>query len=532
MPTYPRGFEKLPDEPGCYIYHDENGVIIYVGKAKDLKKRVSNYFSNKPLDPKTAQLVSRISSVEFIVTNSDSEAYLLENNLIKEHQPKYNIDLKDSRRYAYILVTREKFPRVLLARKRTSEGEYFGPFTSGKERDDVIYIINKTFRLRTCRKLPKQACLRKQIGLCDAPCIGDISEQDYSSRIDRAKQILRGDTRGIISELDSEMKRASGSQSFERAKELRDQMFALKRLDERQTIERSTEREEDIINYILHDGAVSLMLFHVRHGMLLNRQEFEFDAVDGWLEDFLVQYYSEGNIPNEIILPESADDGIAEFLSFKRGKQVKLLVPQKGEKKDLLDLAKKNIELSLFKNANKLEALRQALSLPELPSVIECFDISHLSGTMTVGSMVQFRNGEADKSNYRRFKIKSFEGNDDFRSIAEIVSRRYSRLIRESAEFPDIIMIDGGKGQLNAALAELKKLSLGIPVISLAKQFEEIYTQDSPEPLRLDRKSDALKYLQEIRDEAHRFAISYNRLLRSKSLRSELKSELKKSKKK
>ena len=361
-----------------------------------------------------------------------------------------------------------------------------------------------------------------QIGLCDGPCIKAISAPDYDEQISHAKQVLRGDTKELISELESEMKVASKAEAFEQAKDYRDQIIALKRLDERQSVERGKERQEDVIHYLIHEGIVSLMLFHVRSGLLLERQEFEFEEVNGWLEEFMVQYYSENQIPPEIILPTHLnDEGIAEFLSLKKGKAVTITIPKQGEKKELLELAMKNIELNLFKNVRKLEALKNAISLEKLPHVIECFDISHLGGTSGVGSMVQFREGTPDKSNYRRFKIKSFVGNDDYRAISEVVRRRYSRLKAENSPLPDLVVIDGGRGQLNAAAQEIKTLGLPLTVISLAKQFEEIYLLDSPDPLRLERKDEGLKMLQAIRDEAHRFAITYNRLLRSKKMKEE-----------
>lgn len=512
-------FDSIPNSPGCYLFKDDKGKIIYIGKAKNLKKRVKSYFQKKKHNNKTQALLSHIKSVDFFLTDNEVEALLLENNLIKKHLPKYNIDLKDSKRFAFIRVSSEKFPRLLIARNKTLKGDYFGPFVSGLKRDFILRVLNKTFKFRTCKKLPKKTCLRFHIGLCNAPCIQNISEGDYAKDILSAKKVLGGKTKEILKELETRMRSSSKDQKYETALTVRDQIKAIEGLATKQKIDRNKKHDEDIINYLVKDNTVYLLAFNIYKGTLENKQEFSFDFGEHFFEEFLVRYYSENKIPKEIIVPNAVDLSVEEYLKKLKNKKISIVAPKTGEKKKLLDLVKKNIELSFFRDLNKQKELQELLKLNENPAVIECFDISHLSGTSTVGSMVQFRNAKPDKSNYRRFKIKSVEGINDVLSIAEIVRRRYSRLQKEGQEFPNLIIIDGGRGQLNFALGELKKLRLKIPIISIAKKFEEIYIPGLKNPLKVDKKKSSLKLLQEIRDEAHRFAISYNRLLRKKELR-------------
>ncbi|MDV0447554.1 UvrABC system protein C [Methanosarcinaceae archaeon Ag5] len=604
----------IPQSPGCYIYRNKDQEIIYIGKAKNLKKRVSSYFQKRDHDPKTRVLVRNIESVDFILTENEVEALILENTLIKKHKPKYNIDLKDAKNYAFIHLTGDDFPRIGILRKATTQGKLYGPFVSAADRDVVLDVVKKTFKLRSCRNMPKRACLRYHIGHCSAPCIGNISKADYQKNIDKADYVLRGNTDELIQTLHEEMGKYSKSQEFELAMELRDQISSLEYLKTRQNMERRINHDEDVINYIVRKNKIYIIVFNVIKGTLVGREEFAFDYSRNFLEEFLVQYYSGHETPAEIILPEeseileeeaytgesgywdtdtetgtdsvdeqnavkttpsnsepvlenaavtvatvtdsSADtsskpnaksksknkgDDIADaadenesvadektgrvsqslidFLSQRHGKTVKITVPKRGDKKVLLDLAEKNIELAFFGSISKAEELGRRLMLPKTPSVIECFDISHLSGTNTVASMVQFRDGRPDKSNYRRFKIRTVEGINDFASIAEVVNRRYSRLLDENKDLPDLILIDGGKGQLSYAVDELKKLGVKTPVISLAEREEEVFVPGMSEPLPIKKDEKASLYLQEIRDEAHRFAITYNRLLREKTMR-------------
>jgi excinuclease ABC subunit C len=315
------------------------------------------------------------------------------------------------------------------------------------------------------------------------------------------------------------MKSASDNLNYERAIELRNQIEAIELLNEKQNMERQKKYNEDIINFIIKGDRVYLISFNVYKGTLENKQEFEFSYHPEFFDEFIIQYYSENSVPKELIIPEKIPESLIEFLELKRESKVKVTIPKKGEKKKLLDLVKKNIEVTFFGNIEKLIDLRTTLQLQEIPSIIECFDISHLSGTSTVGSMVQFRSGLPDKDNYRRFKIRTVAGVDDTSAIAEVVKRRYSRLLKEKSEMPNLIIIDGGLGQLNAAINELVNLNVRIPIISIAKKFEEIYLPGANGPLKLDKKGKALQLIQQIRDEAHRFAVQYHKLLRSKELK-------------
>jgi excinuclease ABC subunit C len=505
-----------PRYPGCYLYKDKDGKIIYVGKAKNLRKRVTSYFSKKDHDPKTALLVQNIADAEFIITDSEVEALILENNLIKRHKPRYNIDLRDSKQYAYIQATAEPFKRLIISRKRSSDGTFYGPFVSAAERDYLLEYLNKAFMLRTCRILPRRACLRYHINLCTAPCIRKVAPEEYEAQVKKAEEVLKGKSEELLKELERQMRQSATSQDFERSILLREQISAIEHLTERQKMQRQKSYNEDIINYIVAADKVYLMLFNISKGIMHNRSEFIFGYHPEFFEEFLLQYYSEHDLPKELIIPEKVDESLSAFLNRKS--RLTITVPFSGEKKELLELVKKNIEIAHLNSEQKLNSLMARLRLNSLPHVIECFDISHLSGTSMVGSMVQFREGIPDKSNYRRFKIRTVDGIDDFASISEVVRRRYERLSRENARFPDLIIIDGGKGQLSSALAMLRQLNLHIPLISIAKRLEEIYVPGLPYPIVLKKTDAALKFIQEIRDEAHRFAIKYNRLLRSKSL--------------
>ncbi len=510
--------DTLPSCPGCYLFRDASDVIIYVGKAKDIRKRVKSYFQHTIEDPKTRAMLSHVARVEVIVTDSETEALILENTLIKTHQPKYNIRLKDAKSYAHIRLTDEDFPRLVIARRRAGGGKYFGPFVSAEERDYVLRFLQKTFLLRTCRKMPKKPCLRHHINLCSAPCIGKVTRDEYRENVERAVQVLSGETDELLAQMEKTMKRLADENEFERALSLRKQIAAVRKLSERQKMQRERTYNEDVLNYRVHDNTVYLMVFNIHRGMLVNKNEYVFDYRDDFLEEFIVRYYDEHPVPAELILPVPASDAIASYLTGKRGKRVRLTTPQRGMKRELLTLARKNIDITFFGNMEKVDALKRALRLTVSPSIIECFDISHLSGTSVVGAMVRFTNGIPDKGAYRRFRIKTVEGIDDCAAIGEVVRRRYARLTREGASLPDLIIIDGGRGQLNAALQELHNLSLSIPIISIAKREEEIYVPGRARPLRLPEKHRGLHYVREIRDEAHRFALSYNRLLRKREV--------------
>lgn len=507
----------VPHEPGCYIFRDPEGDILYVGKAKNLRKRVNSYFQKRDHDKKTEKMLSLADSLDFVVTSNEVEALILENSLIKTHQPRYNIDLKDAKQYAYIQLTDDEFPRICIARRRSAKGTFFGPFVSAAERDYVLQLVKKIFCLRSCRRLPKKPCLRYHMKTCSAPCIGAITADEYARDVAHAGMVMKGHTRDLVESLKADMEKCSSGLEFEKALLIRNQVQALEKLSERQDMTRKTG-DEDIVNYYVHGDSAYLMVFNVVGGTLADKREFVFEPGAGLLEEFLAQYYSEAPVPKELILPEEVSESLREYLSVRRGNRVVVTVPVRGAKRRLLDLVRKNIEVTFFGDRIKAAELSELLAMEYVPEVIECFDISHLSGTSVVGSMVQFRGGRPDKKNYRRFRIKTVEGVDDTAAIAEVVRRRYTRLQDEEAEMPDLILVDGGRGQLNAARKEIERLGLEIPIIALAKRNEEIYTPRSAYPLTPDAKEKSSLFLQEIRDEAHRFAISYHRLLRSKKV--------------
>ena len=510
---------NIPNNPGCYLFKNSKDNVIYIGKAKNLKKRIENYFQKIELDPKTQAMLKYANSLDYVLTDSEEEAIILENTLIKKYQPKYNIKLKDAKSHSYLLLTKEDYPRLIIDRQKKGEGIFFGPFISAHERDYILNFLRRTFLIRTCNRMPKKPCLRYHINLCDAPCIGLITKNDYNLKIEKIKMILNSKSKQLLISLKKEMKNYSDNQNYEKALTLRNEILSIEHLSQRQKMQREKKYNEDIINYAIKDGKVYLMLFNIYKGTLHNKNEYEFDYNDDFFEEFIIQYYSDSPIPKEVILPDKLSDSIENFLTFMKGSTVRVIKPKKGEKKQFLNLVLKNIEITFFADVKKVDLLKNKFNLQVSPKVIECFDISHLSGTSMTGSMVQFRNGKPDKSNYRRFRIRSVNGIDDTAAIGEVVRRRYKRLKEEDSEFPDLIIIDGGKGQLNFAISELEKLNLKIPIISIAKQLEEIYIPGFQKPIMLQKKDKALHFIQEIRNEAHRFAIKYNRLLRKKEIR-------------
>lgn len=493
----------LPTQPGCYLFKDETGTILYVGKAKNLKKRVLSYFQKKDHDPKTLLLVSKIADLDFLITRTEVEALILENNLIKKYYPRYNIDLKDSRRYAYLKFHQGDYPWIEVVRKREGEGEYYGPFVSGAMRRHVLEILRRYFGI--FMKKPKDKISKI------------ISQEDYAIKVKQAKKILSGKSEEVIAELEKEMKKSSSIEFYEHALVRRDQILALKSLREKQVMELKRSVDANILNYVISDNTVYLLVFNIRKGILEGKQRFVFDYRKGIIEEFIAQFYSTTDIPQEIILPHEVDSTIKKYLEEIKRSKTKIIVPTRGEKKDLLDLVLKNVEATFFSGLESVVDLRKMLGLKKLPKHIECFDISHLSGTSTVASMVTFIEGKADKSKYRKFKIRTETNADDFAAMHEVILRRYSKTLKESMADPDLIVIDGGLGQLNTALQVLKSLNLNIEIISLAKRLEEVYKPGQSDPISLPRKSKGLLLLRAIRDEAHRFAITYNRLLRSKA---------------
>lgn len=513
---------KIPIKPGCYIMKNDLGRVIYVGKAKNIKKRVASYFK-KNNDYKTTLLMQDLADIDFFVTNNEVEALILEAKLIRKFKPKYNILLKDKEKYAYIKVTKEEYPRIITARQKDKTGRYYGPYPDGFARRQTVTTLNRAFRLRPCGpKMPKVECLYYHIKQCDAPCIGKISKQDYLERVKLAEMYLKGKSKQLIKQLNTEMKYYSKSNQFEKAKERRDQIYALNRISQKQIISLDKKYNQDVINYIKSGTKIMFEVFNINKGVISGRKDFKFNQLKGSLAEFIKQYYFEHDIPEEIIIPEEIEGKniIEKYLSKIKNKKVEITVPVKGDKAKLLELAKTNLSLNLSECDQTLLNLQEVLLLPTLPKHIECFDISNLGDKFTVGSMVHFVDCKPDKNNYRRFKIRFVKAQNDVAMISEVVSRRYYRLVKEKADLPDLIVIDGGKAQLNAAKKVLTKLKLDISIIGLAKKFEEVYLVGKSEPIRLSKKDNALKLLQRVRNEAHRFAITYNRLLRSKQIAS------------
>lgn len=512
---------SLPLQPGVYLYKDAKGKIIYVGKAKALKKRVSSYFS-KTHEDKTVLLVRDIHDFDFFVTDTEVEALILEARLIRQHRPMYNIDLKDGTRYAYLKLTNEPFPRLLTVRKREKDGaKYFGPFTDGTARENSARLLRSIFKIRTCApKLPNSACLQFYIGNCHAPCIKNISEEDYKKNIQAAAAVLAGQSKRVTRQLEQEMRAMAERKAYEQAKMRRDQMHALQKFSQRQKISMYRTYNEDVLHFIDTGDKTYIQLFRVEKGQVSGKQEFTFDKQPDVVGSFIRQYYATNEIPDILILPTRLPEHelIEQYLTKLKGKPVRMQIPKVGQKKKLLEMVYKNVLYATDQDDQSLVHLRDALNLTGVPYVIECFDISTILGEHTVASMVQFRGGVPDKDNYRRFKIKTVSGQDDFAAMAEVVRRRYSRLISEQKELPNLIVIDGGRGQLNAAWNVLKELELQIPIIGLAKREEEIYRIEALHPLKLPRNHKGLQLLQRMRDEAHRFAITYHRLLRGKGM--------------
>jgi excinuclease ABC subunit C len=514
---------NFPHKPGCYLYKDKNGQVIYVGKAKDLQKRISQYFQKNVLDPKTKLLVKNIADVEFITTNNEVEALLLEQSLIHQYQPKFNIDLRGDIRYAYIKVTDEKFPRLITARKLDKHGRFYGPYTEGSARRMILKTLGDIFKIRTCNQLPKKVCLQYHIGRCSGPCQGFITEADYVANIKNAERLLKGKTHEILADLSQRMKSASAKQQFELAKSYRDQIVAVKLIEERQKIDVPKNFDQDVLNWLVVKNTIYFQLFNIDRGVITSRHKFTFSFYPGVVEEFIKQYYSINFIPREIIIPQKLEeqDLIVKYLQETKAKKftmsymprVDLTVPQKGEKAELLKMVKDNLEITLGIEPGILD-LQQKLGLTSLPKMIEFFDVSTLQGSYNVGAMIQMVNGSFNKNEYRKFKIRWKEAQDDFAMIYEIVSRRYYRLVKEKKSFPDLVVIDGGKGQLSSALKALHELKLNLNICSLAKREEEIYLPHNELPLKLDQKQSGIKLLIKGRDEVHRFVIKYHRSLR------------------
>ncbi|MBT4647730.1 excinuclease ABC subunit UvrC [archaeon] len=504
-----------PKNPGVYLMKDKDESIIYVGKAKNIKKRVTSYFHSKNHTPKTQELVHNIEDIDFIITDNEVEALILESEQIRKHKPKFNMMLKDSLRYAYIKITDEKYPRIITARKKTKKGKFYGPYVSGFKRKNLVEISKRIFKIRACKTMPKSVCLLYHIKRCSGPCEDHISKQDYNKQIDNFKEVLKGRTNELITKLESEMELYSKHQQYEKAKEIRDQINDLD-FTEKQKIELNKNFDQDVIVKVEDKNIALITLFNIKRGVISGKKEYKFPLEEELLSSFIRSYYLSKSIPKEIIIDENLDDkdALEKFLSMNKNSSVVLTNPIKGNKRQILDMVIKNAEFTLKRDV--LEELRINLKLLKKPEIIECFDISTLGGTENVGACVQFKDGVPNKSEYMLFKIRDVDYQDDFASMAESVRRRYSRQLKENKPLPDLIVIDGGKGQLGLAKKELENLQLNIPIIGLAKEFEEVHTIGRQFPIIIDKKSESLKLLQKIRDETHRFVINFQRKRRKK----------------
>lgn len=528
----------LPDKPGVYLMHDKDGKVIYVGKAVVLKNRVRSYFRNLASHtPKVRAMVAKIADIETIVTSSEVEALILECNLIKKYRPRYNIMLKDDKSYPYLKVTlNEEFPRLYVTRRQMRDGaKYYGPYADAGAMHATVKLLRSMFPLRTCRTMnAERPCLNYHIKRCLAPCAGLVSKEEYGNMIKSVCMVLDGRTAELERDLKRRMQEAADNYAFEEAARLRDQLQAVMRLNEQQKAVTGQDSDMDIIGFAKDMTGICIQIFFVRKGKLLGRDNF-FLQDDGESEQevitaFVKQYYNEASyVPREIalpVLPDAEEQAVIEqWLAEKAQRKAELVRPQRGVKKDLLHLANDNAvklleerlrkgQLSLKNDVQAAEELQQALGLPNTLERMDCFDISHTQGSETVASMVVFRNGSISKKDYRRYKIVSAEGKpDDFKSMQEVVYRRY----KDYEDLPSLVVIDGGKGQLSSALEVIRGLGLhDLPVIGLAKREEEIFKEGQSESILLDRDSAALHLIQRIRDEAHRFAITYHRKLRGK----------------
>ena len=540
--------KSIPRKPGVYLFHDESGKVLYVGKAKVLRSRVRSYFRKSSLSISRIQnMVKKISDIEWLVTRSESEALLTEAAMIKEHEPRYNILMRDDKSYPYVRITNEPFPQVLLTRKIVNDGSrYFGPFTEVYNLRETLKVIHKIFPVRSCSYLINDdiiarkkisVCLDYHIRKCLGPCEGLQSQEDYSAMIEEVVRFLHGRTDKIVKQLRNEMVEASKRQDYEEAALCRDRISAVEAFTKRQRKISASFADQDIIAVAVQQKDACAAVIRLRNGRIIGRERMFLSGVHEQnmseiLSGFMKQFYLESDfLPQEILLQENPEgcDSLAEWLSEKRGKKVTITAPQRGEKAKLVRLSLQNAELLLAENIRKRERRRELvpemiqqlqadLNLEVPPRRIEAFDISNIQGSNPVGSMVCFVDGVAKKSEYRKFKIKTVKGIDDFAMIREVVLRRYSRLKSEKATFPDLILIDGGKGQLSMAVSALQELGLSyISVIGLAKRLEEVYVPGSSDPQNIPKSSPGLFLLRRIRDEAHRFAVTFHRQQRKKS---------------
>lgn len=546
--------KKLPDKPGVYIMHDKYDNIIYVGKAKILKNRVRQYFqSSRNKSAKVVQMVSHIAYFEYIITDSELEALVLECNLIKEHRPKYNTMLKDDKSYPFIKITvNEAFPRVLFARNmKHGSGKFFGPYTSAGAVKDIIELLCKLYKVRTCnRQLPKdegkeRPCLNYHIGQCKAPCQGYVDSDSYKKSIDEVVSFLNGNYSEVMDRLTIQMNQASEKMEFEEAARLRDLLVSVGQIAQKQKITADDVNDRDVLACASDGQDAVVQVFFIRQGKLLGRDHFHMKVAEGdtksvILSEFMKQYYGGTPfIPNIIMLQEEIEDAetIADWLSKRKERKVSLITPKKGDKEKMVELAYKNAQLVLTQDKEKIkrEENRTTGAMKEIADWLglgtikraEAFDISNTNGVESVGSMVVFEDGKPKKNDYRKFKIKTVKGPNDYESMREVLTRRFTRGIRENdglesnqgfSRYPDLLMMDGGRGQVNIALEVLSELGLNIPVCGMVKDDTHstrgLYYNNIEIPI--DKHSEGFKLITRVQDEAHRFAITYHRSLRGK----------------
>ena len=524
---------QAPLEPGVYLMRDATGEIIYVGKAKALRNRLSSYFSGKK-EIKTRHLVSRIDRIEWIIAGSEYEALLLENTLIKEHSPRYNINLKDGKTYPSVRLTNEEFPRVFRTRRIINDGSlYFGPFPSAEVIDTYLDLIKRLFPLRRCAVMKKREspCMYYHIGRCSGPCAGKISKEDYAVYVDEVKKLLSGETEELLAELRSRMAAASAALHFEEAAKLRDAATAIEQFAGRSSAVDFDPEARDYVAWAADGDLVSFVVFQMRDGKLTGRDLFRsrlYAPEEEALGGFLMSYYGKDRTPPpRVFVQKGADfELLTRYFARELGVETRIELPAEKRHEAAINLAAQNATEDLAKRRREigdiaaLEELRKALNLAVLPARIEGFDIAQLSGKHTVASLISFKNGIPDKKNYRYFKIRSLEGAiDDFGAVREAVARRYTRLVNEEAELPDLILIDGGVGQVSAAKEVLDALGIDSDLAGLAKQNEEIWLPERQDPVVLPRDSPALRVLVAVRDETHRFATGLNQKLRASDLR-------------
>lgn len=538
----------LPSLPGCYIYYNAEGEVIYVGKAKILKRRVMSYFNRKHDSVKVNVLVSQIERMEYIITNTEVEALILESHLIKKYKPKYNILLKDDKKYPYFLITDEDFPRITIVRKKNlnpEKGRYYGPYTDIRAMHATLDFLKKIFPLKQCKtpKFKDRPCLYYHIGRCMAPCQNKVSSEEYKNLVKQAELFLSGKQSELMKQLKEQMQKYSDSLQFEKAAKFRDSYNDLaKTLEKQKVVYENTKLNEDVISLMADEGIFAIVILMIREGRLIDKKDFVYDVEEDdrteFFATFFKEYYSTLKLdyPDRIVSNELEAVGekelYEEWLEILSQKKVKISYGKSAQGKELQMLADKNSKVvldnakikkmaSIYDDFNEIGSyLAEKLQLKNFPHRMECYDISHIQGTNTVASMVVFENGVKKSSEYRKFKLKSTEGKpDDFLSMKEVLTRRLSRLGEPKWEKPDLMIIDGGKGQLSSVMQIIEELGVkDIDVVSLAKKHEEVFLPKQSEPVILPRNSSALFLFQRIRDEAHRFAITYHRKLRSKSM--------------